>query len=52
VIDNGRGFDTSAPLRNETFGLLTMHERARSLGGKLSVRSRPGDGTRVELVLP
>jgi signal transduction histidine kinase len=52
VVDNGQGFDMSAQPRSATFGLLTMRERARALGGKLMVSSRPGDGTRVELTLP
>jgi signal transduction histidine kinase len=52
VIDNGQGFDMSASARQATFGLLTMRERARALGGKLMVSSRPGGGTRVELTLP
>lgn len=52
VVDNGTGFDPSTPPRRATFGLVTMQERARSLGARLFVTSRPGDGTRVELVLP
>ena len=52
VVDDGRGFDTSAPPRQATFGLLSMRERARALGGRLLVSSRPGGGTRVELMLP
>jgi signal transduction histidine kinase len=52
VVDDGVGFDTLAPPRHASFGLLTMQERAHALGGKLMVTSRPGDGTRVELVLP
>jgi signal transduction histidine kinase len=51
VIDDGAGFDTAVPPRDATFGLLTMRERARELGATLEVTSRPGDGTRVELVL-
>jgi signal transduction histidine kinase len=52
VVDDGVGFDPTEPLREESFGLLTMEERARALGAKLRVTSRPGDGTRVELALP
>jgi signal transduction histidine kinase len=35
-----------------SFGLISMRERARELGGELKVRSRPGTGTAVEVVLP
>jgi signal transduction histidine kinase len=52
IVDDGAGFDTAAPPRHATFGLLTMRERARELGATLDVTSRPGHGTRVELVLP
>jgi signal transduction histidine kinase len=52
VVDNGNGFDVDAPRRADSLGLLSMHERAEALGGSLHIRSRLGDGTRVELVLP
>ncbi len=54
--DNGRGFDVeelqdaSAPGRG--IGLATLRERARLLGGRLSISSSPGQGTRVSVVLP
>jgi signal transduction histidine kinase len=51
VIDDGTGFDTAVP-RTAKFGLLSMEERARAMGGRLHVMSRPGSGTRVEVVLP
>ena len=51
VEDYGAGFDTAAP-RREGLGLTSMSERARSLGGQLSVESHPGSGTRVTLRLP
>lgn len=50
VEDNGHGFDPGAPTAGH--GLLGMRERAALLGGQLSIRSAPGDGTRVELLLP
>ncbi len=44
VIDDGVGFvDRQNGKRN--FGLQTMHERALAVGGELTVRSSPGEGT-------
>jgi signal transduction histidine kinase len=48
VADDGAGFDLeSARARSRRLGLISMQERAESLGGTLSISSRPGDGTRV-----
>jgi signal transduction histidine kinase len=33
-------------------GLTSMHERAQLLGGSLSIASKPGAGTVVEVGLP
>jgi signal transduction histidine kinase len=52
VADNGDGFDLAAPQRLGSFGLISMSERAHSLGGKLRMRSEPGGGTNVEVTLP
>ncbi|MDQ3778492.1 MAG: sensor histidine kinase [Actinomycetota bacterium] len=55
VADDGVGFDPAVPRRpaeNRGFGLTNMHERARSLGGRLVVRSCPGRGTEVEVRVP
>jgi signal transduction histidine kinase len=53
VADDGRGFDPDAPvLRGRRLGLTSMEERATELGGRLSVVSRPGEGTTVRLELP
>jgi len=51
VVDNGRGFDTAA-VGLESFGLVTMRERAALIGGRLRVASRAGSGTRVVLTAP
>ncbi len=50
VTDNGRGFDATGTLRNH-YGLTNMRERARSVGGDLTIESTPGEGTRVILSL-
>jgi signal transduction histidine kinase len=53
VTDNGSGFEPGEPrtMTGGGFGLQTMAERAASIGGRLVVSSRPGDGTSVELTL-
>jgi signal transduction histidine kinase len=54
VRDNGVGLpaDADAPGTETSLGLLGMHERARSVGGTLRLRSKPGQGTLVSFVLP
>ncbi len=53
VVDDGQGFAVDdAAGAPAGFGLVSMRERAEALGGRLTVASRPGQGTRVELVLP
>jgi signal transduction histidine kinase len=47
IEDNGRGFDPSQ-LSNRT-GQQSMQQRATAMGGKLTVRSVPGQGTTLEL---
>lgn len=51
VTDNGGGFDPFAD-RRDGFGLTSMAERARALGGELRIESSPDAGTDVEVVLP
>ena len=34
------------------FGMMSMRQRLRGIGGSLSVHSAPGRGTRIEAVLP
>ena len=50
ISDNGRGFDAGRD--GAGFGLVSMRERAAALGGALEIRSRLGEGTEVEIVLP
>ncbi|MFQ5434968.1 MAG: histidine kinase, partial [Anaerolineae bacterium] len=49
IQDNGAGF-TPAEVPPGHMGLKIMRERAESIGALLTVTSRPGDGTRVEVV--
>jgi signal transduction histidine kinase len=52
VTDDGVGFEPDrAELRSRHLGLTSMEERARELGGRLEIRSAPGLGTTVRLVV-
>jgi signal transduction histidine kinase len=54
VADDGCGFDPAEVTSSETsgFGLVSMDERARSIGGELMLESRTGGGTVLELRVP
>lgn len=57
VRDEGRGFDLAAPVLTadgvfSQFGLFSIRERMRALGGAFEIASAPGQGTRATLVLP
>ena len=51
VRDNGSGFDPAA-VRPTSHGLSGMRHRVESAGGRLTITSRPGNGTLVSAVLP
>ncbi|KZS66338.1 ATPase [Mycobacterium kansasii] len=57
VADDGVGFDLTADRRNRSgagggYGLMSMSERAELVGGRLTIRSRPGSGTAVVVTVP
>ncbi|MBB5413528.1 PAS domain S-box-containing protein [Paraburkholderia sp. HC6.4b] len=52
VRDDGCGFDQQVVSRNYSYGLLGMNERARLIGGSLSIDSSPGAGTMVSIHIP
>jgi DNA-binding NarL/FixJ family response regulator len=56
VTDNGRGFQAPADLEelrsSGRYGLATIAKRAGDVGGVLTIRSRPGGGTRVAIQIP
>lgn len=56
IADDGQGFASDDPfrpdLRRHSLGLISMRERAREIGGRLTIDSAPGFGTRVVLVAP
>jgi signal transduction histidine kinase len=54
VADNGGGFNEAAvdgAHDRSRYGLVGMRERAELIGARLKVMSRPGEGTRVEVVV-
>lgn len=51
VVDNGRGFNQKR-VRADAWGLLGMKERAKMLQGFLTIESKQGEGTRVQLNFP
>jgi signal transduction histidine kinase len=57
IQDDGRGFDVErlkqpTASHRQPLGLAGMQERAALLGGLVTVRSRPGEGTWIEASLP
>lgn len=55
VSDDGHGFDPSLPAGDgvrPSYGLVGMRERAELVGGRVTVTSRRGGGTTVEVVVP
>lgn len=50
IVDDGRGVDEGA-IREDSFGMAIMRERAEAIGGDLTVRRRDGGGTVVELAV-
>lgn len=54
VSDAGRGFDTSQVGWGDKtgFGLFSMKERLSLLGARLEIDSRPGGGSRFEILIP
>ena len=51
IKDDGKGFDARL-VKPSTHGLAGMRHRVEASGGRLSVDSRPGSGTRIAAVLP
>ncbi|MBB6733665.1 GAF domain-containing sensor histidine kinase [Cohnella zeiphila] len=53
IADAGQGIE-KADSGGETgsYGLMIMQERAEAIGGRLRVRSAPGEGTVVEVTVP
>lgn len=53
IADDGRGFDPRAVRRaGRHLGLVSMRDRARGVGGRLTVESAPGKGAVIKLEVP
>jgi len=54
VCDDGVGFDPESALKpkdNKGFGLFSIRERLKAVGGEMQIFSGEGKGTRVKIVL-
>jgi signal transduction histidine kinase len=55
VKDNGCGFhmpDTISPTAMGGIGLLGIHDRIEAIGGSLTLQTRPGTGTHLQVQVP
>jgi signal transduction histidine kinase len=54
IHDNGQGFDeqNAFSTMGGHFGLIGMRERAEQLDGRFHLKSQPGEGTQIEVIVP
>ncbi len=52
VVDEGVGFDAADLPPKDSLGLVSMRERARLVSGRLTLTSKRGEGTCVEVHIP
>jgi two-component system CheB/CheR fusion protein len=52
IRDMGNGFDTRAARQQGGLGIISMQERVRLVGGRISIRSSPGNGTTINVRVP
>jgi len=56
IVDDGKGFEEPFSLtdfaQHDHFGLLGIQERVWAVGGSLTIRSSPGQGTRLIVTIP
>ena len=52
IRDNGKGFNTKKMMEKKTLGLIGMQERTKIIHGNITINSKPGHGTTVELSIP
>ena len=52
ISDSGVGFDSAAVNERPSLGFVSMQERLRSIGGRLTIQSWPLIGTRILVEVP
>jgi signal transduction histidine kinase len=52
ISDNGVGFDPSVALHKGGIGLLSMNERVRLVDGEITLKSKLGRGTQIDVWVP
>jgi len=52
ITDDGIGFNVKKAKKEGHYGLRGMQERLEIVGGKMSIRSKPENGTEVNIVIP
>ncbi len=54
VSDQGAGFDPRSALKDEGigFGLFSIQERLQLMGGSIEIKSSPGNGAALSLIVP
>ncbi len=52
IHDNGIGFGAGAEAKPDSLGLIGMRERALLLDGTFEIRSKPGEGTAINVSVP
>ena len=50
ISDNGRGFVIDRSVRDNSYGLIGMRERAESIDAQIEVSSTPGAGTTIRAI--
>jgi signal transduction histidine kinase len=56
VEDDGKGFvvdvESEAAAQRGSLGLINLRERAELVEGQLTIKSQPGRGTKISLIVP
>ena len=49
ITDDGEGFNVGNPTLSQGLGIRSMEERARLIGARFEIRSKPQEGTHIEV---
>jgi len=52
VRDNGCGITATDRAKPRSFGLRGIRERVEYFGGRVGIESQPGQGTRINVLIP